>query len=123
MQLEALALRLRPRTPLEASDLGIRLCQDAARSIYPCYAVVAVPITIAALASYRIAAWLPVLLVWWAKPWLDRTILFVLSRAAFGLDTVPADVWRAQRGVWWRRFLFTWTVRRLSPWRALTEPV
>jgi hypothetical protein len=123
VQLDALAVRLRPRTPFEAADLGVRLCQSTARSIYSCYALVAVPLMILALASYEISAWLPGLVIWWAKPWLDRTILFVLSRAAFGTATAPADVWRAQREVWWRQFPFTWTVRRLSPWRALTEPV
>jgi hypothetical protein len=123
MQLDALAVRLRPRTPLEAADLGVRVCQGTARSIYPCYALVAVPMMTLALASYEISAWLPGLVIWWAKPWLDRTILFVLSRAAFGVATAPADVWRAQREVWWRQFPFTWTVRRLSAWRSLTEPV
>lgn len=123
MQLEALAVRLRPRTPFEAADLGVRLGQATRRSVYLCQAVVAVPLLILAIASYQIAAWLPGLLIWWAKPWLDRTILFVLSRAAFGVATSPFDVWRAQRRVWWRQFLFTWTVRRLSPWRSLTEPV
>jgi hypothetical protein len=123
VQLDTLAVRLRPRTPPEAADLGVRLCQSTARSIYTCYALVAVPLVILALASYEISAWLPGLLIWWAKPWLDRTILFALSRAAFGVTTTPADVWHAQRDVWWRRFLFTWTVRRLSPWRAVTEPV
>ena len=76
-----------------------------------------------ALASREIAPWLPTLVLWWAKPWLDRTILFVLSRAAFGRTTTAADVWKAQRQVWWNQLLFTWTVRRLSPWRSLTEPV
>lgn len=123
MQLEALAVRLRPRSPLEAGDLGVRLCQSAARSVYSCYALVAVPLMVLALASHEIAAWLPGLVIWWAKPWLDRTILFVLSRAAFGTSTTPTDVWRAQREVWWRQFPFTWTMRRLSPWRSLTEPV
>ena len=84
MQLDALAVRLRPRTPLEAADLGVRLCQSAARYVYPCYFLVAVPTVIMALASYQIAAWLPGVVIWWAKPWLDRTVLFVLSRAAFG---------------------------------------
>ena len=123
MQIDALAVRLRPRSPLEAADLGVRLAQSTARSLYLCYALVALPLMILAIASYEIAAWLPGLAIWWAKPWLDRTILFVLSRAAFGVATAPADVWRAQRAVWWRQFLFTWTIRRLSPWRALTDPV
>lgn len=123
MQLEALAVRLRPRTPFEAADLGVRLCQGTARSVYLCYGVVAAPLMILALATYDLGVWLPSLVIWWAKPWLDRTILFVLSRAAFGVPTTPLDVWRAQRQVWWRQFLFTWTIRRLSPWRSLTEPV
>ena len=123
MQLDALAVRLRPRTPLEAADLGVRLGQSTARSVYSCYLLVAVPVMVLALGSYEIAAWLPGLVIWWAKPWLDRTILFVLSRAAFGVATTPADIWRAQREVWWRQFVVSWTVRRLSPWRSLTEPV
>jgi hypothetical protein len=123
MQLETLAVRLRPRTQLEAADLGVRLGQTAARSIYPCCVLAAAPLMLVAAASYGAAAWLPAFVIWWTKPWLDRTILFVLSRAAFGVATVPADVWRARREVWWRQIPFTLTVRRLSPWRAFTEPV
>lgn len=123
MQVDALAVRLRPRTPLEAADLGVRLCQSCARTVYVSYGVVALPVAVLALASFEVAAWLPGVVIWWAKPWLDRTILFVLSRAAFGQHTTPGDVWRAQRQVWWRQLLFTWTIRRLSMWRSLTAPV
>ena len=123
MQIDALAVRLRPRTPMEAIDLGVRFCQHAAASVYPCYGIVAVPVVALALASFEIASWLPSVVIWCAKPWLDRTILFVLSRAAFGQRTQPVDVWRAQRQVWWGQLLFTWTVQRLSLWRSLTQPV
>jgi hypothetical protein len=123
VQVEAFAVRLRPRTPLEAADLGARLCQSTARSVYSCYAIVALPVVGLALASFELATWLPILVIWCAKPWLDRTILFVLSRAAFGQRTVPADLWRARRQVWWSQLLFTWTVQRLSPWRSMTQPV
>jgi hypothetical protein len=123
VQIESLSVRLRPRTPLEAADLGVRLCQDVARSVYPCYAMVAIPVLGLALASFELDAWLPGLAIWCAKPWLDRTILFVLSRAAFGQRTTPGDVWQAQWQVWWRQLPFSWTIRRLSPWRSLTEPV
>jgi hypothetical protein len=123
MRIDALAVRLRPRAPLEAADLGVRLCQHAARDVYPCYLAIAVPVFALALASYEWVTWLPPLLMMWSKPWLDRTILFVLSRAAFGQRTTLGDLWRAQRQVWWRGLLFSWTVRRLSPWRSFTEPV
>lgn len=123
MQIDAFAIRLRAGSGMEAADLGVRLCQSAARSAYPCYFMVLVPIVVISFACFAVASWLPTLVMWLAKPWLDRTILFVLSRAAFGQTTRPRDVWRAQREVWWRQFVWTWTQRRLSPWRSLTQPV
>jgi hypothetical protein len=75
-----------------------------------------------AFASFEIAAWLPTLVLFCAKPWLDRTILFVLSRAAFGQRTTPRQLWQAQRQVWWHQLFLTWTWRRLSPWRSFTQP-
>ena len=123
MQVDTLAVRLRPRTPLEATDLGVNLCQRTARSVYACTAVAALPVMAIAAGSYQLAPWLPTVVIWCAKPWLDRTILFVLARAAFGQPTDPAALWRAQRDVWWRQLLFTLSVRRVSLWRSLTQPV
>jgi hypothetical protein len=123
MQLESLALRMRPRAPLEAADFGARLCQSVARSVYACYALAYVPVAALALASFEIASWLPTLVLFFAKPWLDRTILFVLSRAAFGQATTVQQLWEAQRRVWWSQLFLTWTWRRLSPWRSFTQPV
>jgi hypothetical protein len=123
VRVDAFAIRLRPRGNFEAADLGVRLCQSAAPNVYSCHLAVLVPVTALALASYEITGWLPFVVLLLAKPWLDRTILFALSRAAFGQRTRPADVWREQRQVWWSQFLRTWTLRRLSLWRSFTQPV
>ena len=123
MQLDALALRMRPRAPLEAADLGVRLCQDAAGSVFRCYGVAYVPVAALALASFEIAAWLPTIVLFCAQPWLDRTTLFVLSRAAVGQPTTVGNLWQARAQVWGRQLLLTWTWRRLSPWRSFTQPV
>ena len=123
MQIDTFAVRLRPRSNMEAADLGVRLCQSAAKDVFACYWIVGIPTAVLALAAFQIAAWLPALLIWLAKPWLDRTILFVLSRAAFGQATRPGDVWRAAREVWWGQLIRTWTQRRLSPWRSFTQAV
>jgi hypothetical protein len=114
---------MRPRAAHEAADLGVRLCQQTARFVYPCYLLVAVPTGLVALSLFEIAPWLPWLALWWSKPWLDRAVLFVLARAAFGQSTTVADLWREQRAVLWRQFFITWTWRRLSPWRSFTQPV
>jgi hypothetical protein len=123
MQVDAIAVELRPRPMWEAADLGVRLVQAHARSLWrtcgPLYAVVAA----LALATVEIAPWLPALLIFWLKPWLDRSVLFVLSRAVFGQETRYADLWAAQRSVWWSQLLGTLLWRRLSPWRAFTQPI
>jgi hypothetical protein len=123
VKIDSLVLQMRPRAPHEAADLGIRLCQTVAGDVYRCYFVVAIPMMILALSLFEVAHWIPMWLIWWSKPWMDRTILFVLGRAAFGQQTRPADLWREQREVWWRQFLLMWTWRRLSPWRSFTQPV
>jgi hypothetical protein len=108
---------------MEAADLGARLCQQTAPSLYVCFGAVALPLVALALASFEIAAWLPCVVLWWGKPWLDRTVLFVLSRAAFGQRTTLGELWQSQRAVWWGQLLHTLTLRRLSPWRSFTQPV
>ncbi len=123
MQVDAFAIRLRARSPWEAADLGVRLCQREWRSVYRCYWVVALPVFALCLATFEIANWLPGILIWWLKPWLDRTILFVLSRAGFGQGTRIRDLWRARGLVFWRQLLLTLTLRRLSFRRAFTQPV
>lgn len=123
MQIDTLAVRLRPRTPLESADLGVRLCQQSARMVWSCYGVVVLPVVCLTFAASEFASWLPALLFWWLTPWLDRTILFVLSRAAFGQRTTLAQLWTHGRQVWWSQLLVTLTLRRLSPWRSLTQPV
>jgi hypothetical protein len=123
VQIDSMSLTLRPRAIWEGCDLGIRLLQSCFRSAYPCYLMVALPLFALCFATYDIAAWLPATLIWWSKPWLDRTLLFVLSRALFGVATAPPDVWEAQRDTWWRQWLETVTLQRLSASRSFTQPI
>jgi hypothetical protein len=123
VRVDAFAIRLRRRAKWEAVDLGVRLCQQSARSVFSCYLIVLAPVVLLALATVEVSSyWVPAMVLWCAKPWLDRTVLFVLSRAAFGQTTSPRDLWQAQRTVWWNQVIRTWTTRRLSPWRSLTQP-
>lgn len=123
MRIDSLQLHMRPRSPWEAADLGIRLAQRHWRELFACHAVVTLPLCALCIASHQIAAWLPLLLLFLAKPWLGRTSLFVLSRAAFGQQTRLGDLWRAQRQVLWQQLLLSWSWRRLSPWRSFTQAI
>jgi hypothetical protein len=123
MQIESIDLVLRPRGMWEGCDLGVRLLQSWLRSVYTSYLSVALPLFALILAASGFAGWLPMLLIWMAKPWLDRTILFALSRALFDTATTPIDVWQARRELWWSQLAGTLTLRRLSASRSFTQPI
>jgi len=122
MQIDAIALVLRPRSVWEGCDLGVRLLQAWLRSVHACYLAVALPVFALCLGTYSLEPWLPSLLIWLAKPWLDRTILFALSRALFGASTHIADVWAARREVW-RPSVLSLIHLRLSASRSFKLPV
>ena len=122
MQVDALALHLRPRSMPEATDLGVRLVQANARSIWATFTPLYLVVVLIALASVELARWLPALILFWLKPWLDRSLLYVLARSVFGTPTHWSDLWRDRSSVWWQQLPPSLIARRLSPWRSYTQP-
>ena len=123
MRVEAISLILRPRSRWEGCDLGVRLLQSWLRPVYCAYLAVALPLFTVFLSTGPIAGWLPPLLIWLSKPWLDRTILFALSRALFGQGTSIRDVWDRRREVWLSGMAATLTLQRLSASRSFKQPI
>ncbi|KQW46288.1 MULTISPECIES: hypothetical protein [unclassified Roseateles] len=123
MRVEGLAIALRPRSPSEACDLGLALVRRHARSIWRCFTPVFLVVAVLALCTVDSYGWAPVLIVFWLKPWLDRVLVFVLARAVFGEATHWRDLWRARRQVLGGQLLRTLLWRRVSPWRAYTQPI
>jgi hypothetical protein len=101
----------------------VRLVQANARSVWGTYLPVHVVVLALAVATVQVAAWMPYLVLFLAKPWLDRSLLFSLARAVFGERTRFADLWRAQRTVWWQHLLPGLVRQRLSSWRSFTAPI
>lgn len=122
MKVEAIAVDLRRRRMFEAADLGVRLVQADARSVW--WTIAPVWAAMTAFCALTATLWAPApwLALFWLKPWFDRSILFVLARSAFREPTRPADLLAAGRSVWWRDVVSTLTIRRLSPWRAYVQP-
>ena len=52
VKIDSLALRMRPRAPHEAADLGGRLCQARAREVYRCYLAVDIPLGLLSLSLF-----------------------------------------------------------------------
>ena len=123
MKAEQLDLALRPRPAYEAVDLGVRMAQRSARSLRRAFLPLALLLVVACGATIEIAPWLPSTLLWWFKPWLDRTLLHIYARQAFGEETSFDDAWQARRQAPWLTMLEWLTIWRLSFWRAYSMPV
>ena len=124
MQLSELRLAVRPRTPWEAVDLGIRLAQDEARLLWKTWFCVTLPvffITLAlVLSTHNYLFWL---LLWWLKPLYDYALLIVLSRRVFGETPSLRSVLQAVAGSWRQGLLNHLLIRRFSMSRSYLLPV
>ncbi len=122
MKVEAIGIGLSRRTMFEAADLGVRMVGAHGASVWRSYLPIHVFAALAAATFLPFGVGWAYLALFWLKPWLDRSLLFVLSRAAFREETRFGDLLLAWREVWCRDLVATLTVRRLSPWRAYVQP-
>lgn len=107
----------------EAADLGAALVRSHAGSIWRTFLPVYGIVIALVLCTAEIAGWLPGLLIFCLKPWFDRTLLFILSRAVFGQATRWEDLWAHRGAVWGGQLFRTLLWRRLSPWRSFTQAI
>ena len=101
MQLDRLAIALRPRSAWESVDLGVGMLREWWRPLYASFAAVYVPVAAACLWAGWSAGkpWLALALLWWLKPLFDRVALHVASRAVFG-DVLGVRATLAQARAW-----------------------
>ncbi len=123
MKAEQLQLALRPRPAYEAVDLGVAMTQRSGRSLVRAFLPLALLLVVACGATVEIAPWLPSTLLWWFKPWLDRILLNIYARQAFGEETRLSDALQARSRAPWLPMIALLSVWRLSFWRAYSMPV
>ena len=125
MQINRLAIEVRPRNPWEAMDLGMRMALSWWRPVYGAWLaaylpVIAVITLICAQLNAPIIAWL---LVWWLKPLLERVPLYVLSRAVFGETPRIVEAMRALPSLLRTAPLWRLLLTRFSLSRSCCLPV
>jgi hypothetical protein len=123
MKAEQLQLALRPRPMYEAADLGVRMTQDSLASLRRAGLPFGLLLVVACGSTIELAPWLPSLLLWWLKPWLDRALLNVYARQVFGEATSFTQAWEARARTPWPQALRMLTIGRLSFWRSYSMPV
>lgn len=123
MQLERLAVQLRPRGTWEAMDLGIVMARSRWRSLWGAWLAVYVPAALALGLAFRDDPWIGAALLWWAKPAFDRFALHVLSRSVFGEAARLGETLGAWRRILRPGLLASLTAHRLNAARSFVLPV
>lgn len=119
MELERLAVALRPRTDWEAVDLGFAMVRTWWRSVYGPWLVLTAPL---ALLLVGVLGFWGLLALWILLPLGEAAVLSVVSRTVFGDRPQPREV-VAQTLADWRRLLGEISWRRIDPARAYHLPV
>ncbi len=122
MQLERIAIALRPRGGWESIDLGFRMALRWAGPVWTLWFVVFIPVLAALLMVFREQPFLAALAIWWLKPAFDRFLLHVFAHSVFGAPPPLADslgAWRSLLGsrLWPSLLLrpFAWSRSFLAP--------
>lgn len=123
MELEKIALALRPRQGWEAVDLGFRMAMRWARPLWAVWFTVFLPVAgVLTLAFYE-QPMIAALLVWWLKPLYDRYLLHVLSRAVFGATPSLRDTLGASRQILGSGLILSLFTRFIDISRSFNLPV
>lgn len=122
MEVERIAVALRPRTQWEALDLGFQMAREWWRPIWGVWLALYLPV--AALLLLVVPEKFHVVLVlFWMKPVFDRAVLHTASRAVFGEECGVKATLRSYRE-WLRPGLFgALTFGRFDFARSFTMPV
>ena len=123
MELDKVAVAIRPRNHWEAIDLGFKMTRELAKPVYVAWLSIFVPVVVFAhVVAWGSFGW-AILIVWWSKPLLDRVVLIVLSRAVFGATPTVGEALRELAGIRFGDLIHALTIARLDPGRSFTMPV
>jgi hypothetical protein len=125
MQLERIGVALRPRTALEAMDLGAVMLRAHARQVWSAWFAFTFPIFLVCqlIAWLTGMPWLGLLLPWWLRPLFARIPLYVLSRAVFERTPTWRETLKGQMHWPWTRTIAALTWLRLDTHRAVRMPM
>ena len=121
MQLADAQIEIRPRTTMEALDLGVLLARRYWWALLAGWLVLAIPVYVAAWFMPNL--YLGLLLVWWCKPLYERIPLTIVSSSIFrhqaSWSTMRRNVLAPDCWLWLTLFRFFPGRSTLSPIAAL----
>ncbi len=122
MEIERIAVALRPRTQWEALDLGFQMAREWWRPIWGVWLALYLPVA-AFLLLVIPEKFYAAMALFWLKPVFDRAVLHTASRAVFGEECGVKATLRSYRD-WLKPGLFSaLTFGRFDFARSFTMPV
>lgn len=123
MRTDAIQAVLRPRTGLEAVDLGFRLARAWWRPLAVTWLAFVLPVALAVVLALRAHPVWATLLLWWLRPAFARVPLHVLGGALFGATPGLADTAAALPRLLRSGLGTSLVLQRVSPLRTMLQPV
>jgi hypothetical protein len=123
MELDKIAVKVRPRTPWEAIDLGFTMARAWFLPLWMLWMTVAMPVYLLAVLLLPDEPVWVILILWWFKPMYEPMLLFWMSRALFGDLISLHAVLKRGWGIVWPQLFSNLTWRRFNPNRSFVMPV
>ena len=119
------AAELRPRSPWEAADFGVRLVRRDAAAIYRIWFAVTLPFALLAVlaTAYTPFATLAALVYWWLEPIADGPILEIISRRLSGEEARVRAALKSTPALAWRNRIFLLSPYRFHMARSIAMPL
>ena len=114
---------LRPRSNTEAMDLGFQLVRANWPGLTLLTLIGLVPVGLLATLAFFWMPVLPLLVLWWFKPSIDRGLLEMLARDLTGRPAMVKDVTRDRQSWWHGGHLASLLIYRFHPARSMVLPV
>ncbi|MET0066253.1 MAG: DUF4129 domain-containing protein [Candidatus Thiodiazotropha sp.] len=122
MELDRIAIKLRPRNSWEGIDLGFAMAQRWFRPLWLLWLGSALPVMLV-LTLLPLPLWLSGLLLWWLKPVYEPPLLHWLSRRVFSEELSLKTVFRSWRRIVLPQLFAALTWRRFMGSRSFFMPV
>jgi hypothetical protein len=122
MDLDKIAIKLRPRNNWEGIDLGFAMAREWFLSLWLLWLCSALPVMLL-LILLPLSLWQTVLLLWWLKPLYEPPLLYWMSRRVFAEEITLSGVFREWKQVVLPQLFAALTWRRLMLSRSFFMPV
>jgi hypothetical protein len=123
MNLNQLALEVRPRSAWEAVDLGLLMAKRWWWPLMKVWLIVTAPIVVITLCMPMNYFWVGFILLWWLKPLYERPMLHILSRAIFNELPNTRSTVKLLPALARQQLFASLSIRRFSPTRSMDLPV